>query len=375
MPELEFKQTNFLVVEGFISVGPDAVTTIQLSRTIPLNEPLTEPLWETGAGLFIEDDQGNAYPLTEKDDGKYVSDSLSLPVDREYRLKITTDDEHTYSSDFLTPIITPAIDSVSWTTGPEEGPIDAFEIHVATHDPEDKIHYYQWNYEEVWERRMRYVSAYRYENGTLIFRESEEGKKLRKCWERASAPALITESTLQLQVNAISLKLISFPLHSVRLDRKYSVLVTQNALSQEVYNYLQLMKKNSTSLGTFFDPQPSELYGNIRSTNSSEPVIGYMGVYQPSSVRLTIFGRDEIPWWHYDPHCNVFLVSTHPDSLLKYFGSYVNIPLIPVGTPPPSAITGTHKSCVDCRTWGGNNEKPPFWDNGEEEEEEEEEEN
>lgn len=362
VPDAEFRQTNFLVVEGFISVGPDAVTTITLSRTIPLSDPSASPIIESGAVLAIEDDQENSYTLSEISPGVYRSDTISLPTDRNYRISILTTDNSSYTSDFVTPIITPAIDSVSWKPYMEGNVFGGIEIYAFTHDFSNQTQYYQWTYDEAWERRMQYASTQKYENGILVSRDNEEIRKMYTCYERASEPDLITESAVNLKNHVIQKKLLRIPLKDIRIQRKYSITVTQVAPSVEDYTYLQIMRKNTSSLGGFFDPQPSQLNGNIQKAGSGEPVIGFMEAYQSSQLVLPIRASD-IPWWQYQYSCNIIQVALHPDSLRKYFGDGENLPLLFDTTPPtPLFITATDKTCADCRTLGGNNIKPDFWD-------------
>lgn len=361
-PDTRLTQTNFLVVEGFISVGPDAVTTIRLSRTIPLSDASAEPSRESGAAVAIEDNLENVYTLTEQEPGIYRSDTLTLPVDRTYRLAITTDDESRYVSDFTTPVVTPPIDSLSWKPFPEREPFEGMEIYVSTHDPENKTLYYQWNYREVWERRSISASTHKYENGKLVLRASNEVNNMRTCYERATENRLLVESVAKLQTSNVFRKLLSFPSNDIRIHRKYGITVTQTALSQQTFDYLQVMERNSNALGGFFDPQPSQLLGNIRKSGSSEPVIGFVAACQPAIATLMIRASDA-PWWGYNYPCNIIQVSMHPDSLMKYLGSYVNTPLTLDQTPPePSFVFVTDRLCADCRLWGGDNDKPDYWD-------------
>lgn len=359
IPNLKFKKTNFLAVEGYINVGTDVVTTIRLSRTVPVNTTFTEPLLETKASIFIEDNEDNIFPLTETEPGVYISGILTLPVNKEYRLRINTQEGKVYYSDFLLPIVTPAIDSVNWTIQPLTGPIDGIDIYVSTHDPQNNTHYYQWEYDEVWERRSPLRSVYKYENGGLVQREDEEIIKMRTCWQRAKELDLITENTIRFSRDAISRKLVSIPVNTERLGRKYSIRVRQHALSVDAYNYLEIMKINSNSLGTFFDPQPSQLYGNIRHENSSEPVIGFMGAYTTSSKLLYIY-HDEIPWWDYDLFCNQTEVGTDSESLAEHFGDRIFVPL--TLNEQRTIVYSSHIRCVDCRFWGGNNNRPDYWE-------------
>ena len=87
VPDVLNAPASYLVVDGFIK--GNGVTRITLSRTINIATATTPPA-ERGARLFIVDDAGQRYPLTEKTSGRYQSDSLLLNPARQYQLRITT---------------------------------------------------------------------------------------------------------------------------------------------------------------------------------------------------------------------------------------------------------------------------------------------
>ncbi len=124
------------------------------------------------------------------------------------------------------------------------------------------------------------------------------------------------------------------------------------------------MKKNTESLGSVFDPQPSELNGNIHSvTNPDEPVIGFVTAGTIGEKRIFI-NRNELPGWPYSFVCPYpdTLVYDLPDSLKKYFGSNFYIPTLEAyGTRGLIGWYANEANCVDCKMQGGVTLKPPFW--------------
>ena len=353
-PDLSFKDTHFLVVEGYINAGTDAVTVIRLSRTVSLKEPNAEPPMEQGASVSIEDDNGNSYSLTETKAGIYVSDTLILPLDRQYRIHISSNEKE-YISAFTVPIQTPEIDSVSWKWEGDQG----VNIRVATHDPNKKTLFYQWDYEEIWELRSAYRSAYDYKNGSFILREEEEIQQMRICWRRSTPSDLLMESTAKFDEDAISMKVVNIPVFSPKLGENYSLLVTQHALSVDAFGYLQIMAKNTNSLGTFYDPQPSQLIGNIEVPGSEEPVIGYIGAYTTSQQRIYI-RNSELPNWGFDRYCEeIFTSLDEPEMIAIIFGTNGLTPTI---INEFNAMGATRPDCADCRLRGGDNNQPPFWE-------------
>lgn len=352
--DVKLRTSRFLVVEGYVNVGPEAVTTIKVTRTVPINSA-ESPSGEEGAFVQIEDDQNNVYNLQEGVEGFYTSDTLALPLDRQYRIRIQTGDGQSFVSTFTTPIETPAIDSVYWTRT-EEG----VDIYVSTHEETETTKFYQWEYEEIWENRSPYLSFYRYSNKEFFLRDEAEILAMHRCWKRDTPSGFILESLAGVSSTAITKELIAIPSISDKLSEKYSVLVSQHLLSVDHYNYLQVMIKNTNQVGSFYDPQPSQLLGNIASQGSSEPVVGYVGVYTTSSQRLNIRKADVRPWG-FDLGCTqISVMLSEPDSLVKYFEVLGYSPL----TVDEARVNmfAAKPACADCRRRGGNNDEPDFWE-------------
>ena len=98
--------TNFLVVDGSITCGNGAVTSIILSRTTNLGDSVPfRP--ELNASLSIEQEQGNVFPITEQGDGVYRSQPLNLDPSKKYRLQVRTANNLIYFSDYVTAKTSP----------------------------------------------------------------------------------------------------------------------------------------------------------------------------------------------------------------------------------------------------------------------------
>src|SRR6202035_1342987 len=102
---------------------------------------------------------------------------------------------------------------------------------------------------------------------------------------------------------------------SEKLSVEYSILVDQYALTQGAYQFLQEMKMNAEETGSIFDPQPSELNGNIHClTNPAEEVIGYLSISSVQSSRIFISNSD-LPSWDYRSPCTLDTVAP-PNTVL-----------------------------------------------------------
>ena len=381
-PSIVTESSNFLVVEGFLNIGEGA-TNIYLSRTTKVSEPgIIIP--ELNARLQVEGDNGVVFPLQEIGGGRYSVETINFDPSTEYRLRIATNDGKEYLSEFVKTKETPPIDSISWKRDNK-----GVNVYVNTHDPNNETRYYLWEYEETWEYRSPFTTDYDYVelNGEVISRD--KSINIERCWNYGDSDQLIIGTTAKLSQDVVHLfPLVFIPEGNIKLNQLYSILVKQYALSREAYEYLLLMKSNTESMGSIFDPQPSGLRGNIYSVEDpNEPVVGYVFAANVEEQRLFI-ERSEVPDWRYVFSCpEMKFVDLNPDSLNW---NYLDIAPNPLPKDPDLTTInefdsvyrnppGLHKpilpasdpdgwmsqriECVDCRLRGGINTKPDFWPN------------
>jgi len=160
----------------------------------------------------------------------------------------------------------------------------------------------------------------------------------------------------------------------------YSIQVRQYALSADAYTFWTNLKKNTEQLGSIFEPQPSQINGNIHSaTNPQEPVIGYISVGSTSLKRIFILNQ-QLPYWAaITPYQGcvdtpLYYVFYPPGSKtpVNQVNAFINYdrgasidPLTPIApiTVPGGGIVGytaAENACVDC-TLRGTNVEPSFW--------------
>jgi hypothetical protein len=153
---------------------------------------------------------------------------------------------------------------------------------------------------------------------------------------------------------------VLIPYASEKIFVRYSILIKQYALDRKAYDFYKMMKTNTESIGSVFDPLPSNLTGNITCvSNPSEIVIGYVAAASVDEKRIFI-SRNEIPST-FGNGCEITYVVNHPDSLRHYLGPGRIWPYQTDGSFP--AILGyyaTYPRCLDC-TLRGSNVKPSFW--------------
>lgn len=366
-PKVIATPSNYLVVEGTINTGGDS-TKILLSRTVPLTSTLNS-IPELGATVTIQSNQNQSYPLTTTGNGIYTSPALTLPSTAQYRLSIVTSDGKAYLSDYVSPVATPPIDSVGFNevSNAQEGA--GMQVYVNTHDPNNNTHYYRWDYAETWEFTAEYSSLY-ISNGTSIV-PRQSSQQVYQCWASGLSTDINLGSSAKLTQDVIYQAPITFvPSNSEKLEIRYSVLVTQYALTAAAYNYFSILKENTESLGSIFDAQPSQLTGNVHcTTDPTLPVIGYVTAGTVQQKRIYV-NNSQLPktWVAYYPYnCLLDTALYNDHSLNEVAAILLPLPSSFVETvgvyPPGGPIIGyqyVDRDCGDC-TIRGTNVKPSFW--------------
>ncbi len=350
--------TGYLVVEGIVN-NEGGTTKIKLSRSISLND--TGNIKESGALVKLEDNNNSFYALFENSNGNYTIDNLHLDTSLKYRLSIKTSNNEDYLSDFVKIKKNPPIDSISW-----ERAYDGVTIYANTHDPLNKTLYYQWEYEETWEFHSRYSASVVYVTSPPPNSQNigvvEGHPDIYKCWQYNASSNILLGSSAKLAQDIIHLPLLNIPPASIKLSVLYSVLVKQYVWSKEGYEFLERMKKNTESVGSVFDAQPSELNGNIHCTsNPGQPVIGFFNICTIQQQRIFIRNA-ELSGWGYVPGCGIEIeIENNPDSIAKKAAGL--LPTSPRNTGPFGSVLTFYaapEECVDC-TKRGTNVKPTYW--------------
>ena len=354
-PKIESSNQSLLVVEGLLNTK--GATFIRLSRSLRLNDTgRVKP--ELNATLTVEGKDNTTQSLLPQGNGIYASPSLNLILNNEYRLRIKTSNGKEYLSNYIVARQTPAIDSVGWNRDD-----DGIMLYVNTHDDANKTRYYRWEYEETWEIRSTYLSNYKYVgNGVVVPRGPNEN--VYTCWKYENFSSIILGSSARLQSDVIYQAPLTFiPKSSEKISVRYSILVRQFSLDKSGYEFYEMMKKMTENIGTVFDPQPTEIRGNIKCvSDTTELVIGYLTVASFNEKRIFIT-RTEVPGWGFIMDCPDIIVPNKKDTLDAFFGSGQYSPYEAVRNLNMQ-ITGYSSSypyCVDCTTRGGSTTRPSYW--------------
>ncbi|NCT75310.1 MAG: DUF4249 domain-containing protein [Chitinophagaceae bacterium] len=356
LPDVVAGAPNYLVIEGVLNAGQGA-TNVRITRTTQIDRT-SAITGEANAVVTVEGKDNSSVSLSYQGNGQYVHPNLNLAIGNEYRLRVKTTNGKEYLSAYVVAKTTPPIDSVTWSRSATGG----VDIMVNSHDETNKTKYYRWEYDETWEIRTYFFSKYIYENRRVRERVMP-AEDVSICWRNRSSTNILVGTTNRLQSDVISkMPVTGFSNGDDRLSIRYSILVRQYALDKDAYEFYDLLRKNTESIGTIFDAQPSEVKGNITClTDPAEPVIGYVTASSVEEQRIFI-NASQVPDWRFPQICEVQTVT--PDSVVYYFEILGYSPYeadIPPGTTVPKAYFGSYGVCVDCTKRNGTKTRPSFW--------------
>ncbi len=346
---------NYLVVDGVMINEGDSATVFTLSRTRKLSDTiLADP--ETNADVNIEGINGESFHLTEGAAGSYSIPSLVLNPASTYRLAIATIVGKKYVSDFVEVKKTPPIDSLNF-----EQPGD-LTVYINSHDPANATKYYRWHYVETAQYRAEGETDLGVSNALMFFRDSTN--QIFNCWNIFNSTDIFIGTTAALSEDVINrFPIITIPQNSEKVGIRYGILVKQYAITKEAYQYFEILKKNTEQQGSIFDPQPSQLKGNIHSVDDpEEPVIGFVTASSVTQKRLFIKNEELNNWKPLHPTgvCTIINLPVNPANYLIY--TYPDPAFAPwYFTGGGGILVVVQKECIDCTLRKGTNQKPSYW--------------
>jgi hypothetical protein len=363
-PVVDQTDVSILVVEGMINTGTDS-TIIRLSRTVPVgNKTTASP--EIKAVVTIENAQATLLTLTEAPKGLYVAPPKTLDNTKQYRVRIRTTNGKVYLSDLVDAKVTPPIDSVGYLIKD-----DKLQIYANTHDPTDKTRYYRYSFRETWQFEANYRSVFISNGKQIVARTAAQ--QIFTCFSTdTSAYTLINSTAALSQDVAFRVPVTNIDATSEKISVKYSILLRQQGLTKDAYAFYENLKKNTESLGSIFDAQPSQLTGNIHNiANAAEPVIGFMTAGSTQQKRIFIskaslpksfvtkypYGCQLDSAFNDDP---IPVLRPHPIYTIETLIPLPNAAIIYVPFANPDGWLFTNRQCGDC-TIRGTIKPPSFW--------------
>jgi hypothetical protein len=358
-PEVE-QAESLLVVDGYVDLGLGSAT-ISLTRTKNLSES-NILVHQSNAQVSIEIEGGPTIPLQEIEQGVYSTDNIFLSETDNCKLHIRVNGKE-YESELVSIKPTPEIDSVTYVQD-----ASGIQIDVTTHDPANNTWFYQWQYVETARYNSKFQSLYYWRGpDDIAFRTQDND--LFVCWKTIPSTSILIATSSSLTSDLIyKFPLVFLPADSWKLEYRYSILIRQFAIDEKTYNYWQQIKKNTETIGSLFDPQPSQVTGNIRClSDPSESVLGYFSVRAVDERRVYIDRSDLPDYKSFDNGYQGCLFSELDTLLLADLdlSQPVRDLLISGVTPPMGTqIIGytTHNpACIDCRIVHEGTTQPPDW--------------
>ena len=372
IPPVKPSGSSWLVIDGSLNsgAGPASLT---LSRTTNLDT--TAQQYERGATIIIQGDDGSTYLLAESSPGLYTASDLNLDGNKKYRLKINASNGETYASDYVSVIPNPPIDSINYQQN-----ADGLQIFINTHNPQNNTRYYKWQYSETWEFHSAYLTTLKYVpyqtaqglfyslTPPIVSKDPPDpyDSSIFACWQSDSSTEILLGSSAALSEDLIHLPITKIPTGSQKMSALYSINILQYGWSEAGYQFLQAMKKNSENTGSFFNPLPSQLVGNIQCiSDPSKMAVGYFNI-SPAQQKRFFIPAAAVTDWNYNQSCPLFEITNNPDSIVKYHNEW--LPTVAAQTKPIPLTTtseiltfnASYPVCVDC-TISGTNTKPPYW--------------
>jgi hypothetical protein len=345
---------HYLVVDGFINASPNSVTTFNLNRTRNLGDSTVQGIPELNATIAIVGSGGATWPLTETAGTSiYASAPLTLDATQQYSISIATTNGEKYASSPVPCKVTPPIDSIFWRQ-----PFD-LTIYASTHDPTNNTRYYRYDYNETWEHDAELMTVWGVANGMMYAQDSTN--QTQRCWTTDTSTNILLASSAAQSTDVIdSFPLVTIPNSDARVTKVYSILVRQYALTEDAYNYWQLIRQTTQDVGTLFDVQPTQLIGNITCTsNPSEPVIGFITATTVQQQRILIAESSLNDWEHNQPGFGCDTVSIPFNFANPFAYNYPNPNFAPYYFDG-SALVLASSICLNCLLLGGTNIRPPF---------------
>ena len=363
-------QRESLVIGGDIILNGYTKIFISLSRALDSDNKV---IYVTNVSVRIEDTKGNSYlgflnkPINAP--SHFLFDTRAFPLDRQYKLCVRTQDGKEYESDFLTPLVSPPIDTIDFEINETN---TAVEFFVTSYGDQNTSPYYKWNYIEDWEFTAKYLAEYYYDPNQNQIVPFTSPANTYYCWNQSESASILVAKTDHLENNTVYReKLNTIYNTSEKISYLYSIEVAQMSISKDAYRYWSNLKKNTYEIGGIFAPQPSEMMGNIRCVSDPDiHVLGYISAGTVSTKRIFVDAKN----------IGIYVPPSCPFMDLSEFFDGYNLPsnrkvydiggrvVGPVGGSPYSPNWGPYEvdwapiGCVDCKNRGTKN-KPFFWPN------------
>ena len=310
--------------------------TVKLTETGDVTNSRPRPVM--GAIVELEVSNGERLVYTESEGGIYklIDADFKARHGLQYRLKIFLQDENIYESawESLPDTEIPPMGQIDFTETESqlyvmeskewvltEKQVALVSVEVPKNTSGESI-FYRWTYAPMW----IYVAPLISQNDPVY-----------RCWATDAnylpSYALQVDQAGQYRKELFSIQTI----RNERIFEKFSVLVTQHAMTESYYNFWKELKDQNDG-GMLVDTPPFNLKTNFTSSTDEKPVSGYFGVTSEQARR-----------WYFDRTA----LSYHVENTLRADC------LVVYGPGPPA------EECLDCRFYSfgvATTTRPTWWE-------------
>ncbi|WP_207893729.1 DUF4249 domain-containing protein [Tenacibaculum sp. M341] len=344
---------------------------VKLSNTVELRTD--EIIKETGAKVFIVDDNQLVYNFIEIEEGKYESEEkFKADLNISYKLVIETKDGKVYES-------TPEqlmeensiIESINRTVI-EDDSKTKLVLSVDSKSFDENKKFYRYEYSETYKMAPNFWNTEELKvfSDTPPFVIAPVLKDYgRFCYPTVHSKKILLAETTKLSQNFIrEFPVRTIPIDDIEISIRYSILIKQFSISQKTHNYYKLLEKFSVSNDVFSQTQVGKIPSNIKNIETGKQVVGYFDVSSISYKRI-FFNRENVTdelYYNNISECYFLkpsLAIRDESPLLKLLesGEYVFYARKdPESNCPGGPYILVPKKCGDCRD-SGPSTKPDFW--------------
>ena len=282
---------RLLVVDGLMT-NAEKPYSVKLTYTSPSLKTYEGDAL-TGAEVYITDEEGTRADLFETGGGEYLTDPSTFrgQVGSTYQLHVVSPDGRAYVSLPETmPVVAP-IDTIYYALDSEPYQSSSgttlqrwgVRFYLDTGTGGDRAAYYRWDWRETYSfiaplaRPTQLVIP-------LCFRSGGQARYLNV----ASTEDLRNDRIIKREINFVAKR-------GLQLQRRYSLLVRQYAMTERAYRFWANVQRQQTDGGSVFAPPPAPIPGNLTSTtNERERVLGYFQVSAVTEKRIFV-NRGQVP--------------------------------------------------------------------------------
>lgn len=351
---------NSLIVDGQITNEPGPYA-IRLSLPSDLGKKIEyKPL--KNASVTIMEENGVTETLIEVSPGNYQTSPSGIrgKTGHRYKIEIETAEGKRYESTYQELKAPSAIADVyaeveTKFITEKNTDVTGYQFYVDSEESPNEQDYFLWVTEETFKYKVPHEIDVIFPD--IPFRDSDS---LQVCWRRDTVNQVTTYNTGAFAKPEVK----RVPLHFVQstdleLSIRYSPLVKQYTISEEAFEYWQLIESQLKLDAPLYSTQPYQNRGNMSNMDDKEEtVLGFFWAAGVSEKRIfvnALFG----------------LELYKEDCFFEYMNYAFALNQSPENAPPyPTYIAADENGdrgflnceCLDCESLGGMLAKPEYWE-------------